>query len=154
MCAFSFVPWELAWGEVLAGELPGLDPETILNRGHWILPEAGGRARVGATYERAEGLDRRAPSPAARAELEQSVRLMGGGTLAVDGQEGGWRVTVPDRHPCVGRHPGVETLGLLAGLGSKGTLWAPELARLWVRFLQTQTAFPPELDVARFWPGG
>ncbi len=152
--AFPFVPWELAWGEVLAGELPGLDPGTILNRGHWILPEAGGRARVGATYERAEQLEDRPPSLVARAELEQSARLLAGGTLAVDGQEGGWRVTVPDRHPCVGVHPDVQTLGVMAGLGSKGTLWAPELARLWARFLQGRTAFPDDLDVARYWTGG
>lgn len=151
--AFAFVPWERAWGEILEGGLPGLAPDVILNRGHWVLPMPEGRARVGATYERSERVAFRAPSPAARATLERSALELTGHRLDVGGQEGGWRVSVPDRRPCAGRHPEVPKLGLLGGLGSKGTLWAPALARAWVNHLAEGVPFPAEIDVARFRAG-
>lgn len=152
--AFAFVPWERAWGEIIEGDLPGLDPGVVLNRGHWLLPEAGDRVRVGATYERADVLDDRGPSAAARDALARSAAELAGRPLGVLGQEGGWRVTAPDRRPCAGLHPETTRLGLLGGLGSKGTLWAPALAGQWIDFLREAMAFPAEVDVARFWKCG
>lgn len=149
--AFAFVPWELAWGEIVEGGLAGLEPDVVLNRGHWVLPMTGGRARVGATYERAEHPAPREPSAAAREELAHSAYELTGQRLTVTGQDGGWRVTVPDRRPCVGVHPEQPDLGLIGALGSKGTLWAPALAQAWAAYLCGATPFAAEVEVGRFW---
>jgi hypothetical protein len=149
--AFAFVPWELAWGEIVEGELAGLEPDVVLNRGHWVLPISGGRARVGATYERAERPGPRGPTAGACEELARSAYELAGQPLAVTGQDGGWRVTVPDRRPCAGVHPENPDLGLIGALGSKGTLWAPALAQAWRAYLSGATPFPSEVEVGRFW---
>lgn len=150
--AFGFVPWEYSKGEVLAlavGE-GALAPDVIVNRGHWALPLALGVAWVGATHE--PGVRDATPTPAARAELEASARvLLPGGSFHVTGQMAGVRVNLPDKRPAVGRHPvGATRLGVFNGLGAKGALWAPALARQWVNHLTEGVPFDAEVDVARF----
>ena len=44
-------------------------------------------------------------------------------------QETGLRLALLDKHPVAGRCPGDPRLGVLGGLGSKGVLLAPWLAR-------------------------
>lgn len=147
---FSGVPWELAWGEIVEVEAAGLAPDVILNAGHWVLPWGPTRARVGATYERAGAPSVRSASPESRNELLASSAAWLGREPDLCDQVGGWRVTTADRRPCVGWHVDDPGLGVVGGLGSKGTLWAPALADEWVRHLQTGAAFDRELDVRRF----
>ena len=147
--AFDFVPWERAAGEILSGMTTGLDPGVILHRGHWVLPLGVDRARVGATYEVSAGEAR--PTPAGRAELAQTAReLLAPDGFTVTGHEAGVRLGTKDRRPCIGRHPTTPGLGLLGGLGSKGALWAPALARQWVNHLTEAVPFDREVDVGRF----
>jgi glycine/D-amino acid oxidase-like deaminating enzyme len=148
--AFAYVPWETAWGEVIEVDAGPLAPDELLHAGHWLLPGETGRARAGATYERGPYDGRRGLSSGARETLSASAALWLGRRPEVTAQDGGWRMTTPDRRPCVGWHRDDADLGLLGGLGSKGTLWAPLLARQWVDHLVTGAAFEPAADVARF----
>jgi hypothetical protein len=50
----------------------------------------------------------------------------------------------------MGRHPTVPRLGLVNGLGAKGALWAPFLARQWAAHLREGAVFEPEVNVMRF----
>ncbi|MBL9209951.1 MAG: FAD-dependent oxidoreductase [Opitutaceae bacterium] len=147
---FAFVPWEYSKGEMLELAVAGLDPGVVINRRHWIVPVGAGAAWVGATHD--PGLRDPRPTPAARAALEASAQdLLGAGTpFAVTGHRAGVRVTLPDKRPVAGRHPDQPHLGLINGLGAKGALWAPLLARQWVDHLQAATPFDLEVDVARF----
>ena len=147
--AFGFVPWEFSKGETLTLAVDGLAPEVILNRGHWALPVSPGVAWIGATHR--PGAIDAVPSAAARDALEASARaLLKGRAFAVTGQMAGVRVNLPDKHPVVGRHPTVARLGVLNGLGSKGALHAPALARQWVNHVTEGVPFDVEIDVARF----
>lgn len=147
--AFGFVPWERAAGEIVSGIAANLDPRVILHRGHWVLPLGADRAKVGATYVVSAGEAR--PTAAGRAELVQTAReLLAPGEFTVTGHEAGVRLGARDRRPCVGRHPTTPGLGLLGGLGSKGALWAPALARQWVNHLTEAVPFDREIDVRRF----
>ncbi len=144
--AWANVPCARATGEILRVAVDGLAPDVILNRGHWALPTSLGEARVGATYAR-EG----EPAPSAgRVELERSAReLLGGRTFVVTAHESGVRVTAPDRRPLAGRDPHEPRLGIINGLGSKGALLAPWLARQWARHLSEGAAFDPAVAVGR-----
>ena len=148
--AFAFVPWEFSKGEVLELAVDGLDPEVVLNRRHWLVSVGPGAAWVGATHE--PGGRDPVPTLAARNALEASARdLLGAATpFAVTGQRAGVRVNVPDKRPVAGRHPQRPRLGLINGLGAKGALWAPLLARQWVEHLKSAAPFDPDVDVARF----
>lgn len=137
-----------ATGEILRVATAGLDPDVILNRGHWLLPTGAGEARVGATYARGES-----DTAAARAELERSAaELLGGRVFAVTAQESGVRVSAPDRYPVAGWMRDPPRLGVFNALGSKGALLAPWVARQWVAQLRDGAVFAPEVDAGRFSP--
>lgn len=146
---FGFVPWQFSKGELLEIEIEGLDADVILNRRTWVVPVGANVAWVGATHE--PGARDSIPSNAARRQLEHSAaEILGDRTFAVIGQRAGVRVNLPDRKPVAGRHPERARLGLINGLGAKGALWAPWLARQWVEHLITGAAIDAEADVARF----
>ncbi len=69
------------------------------------------------------------------------------------GQDVGERVTTADKHPIAGRAPTDSHLGIFNGLGSKGALLAPWIARQWVNHLTEAVPFDPAVDVRRFWRG-
>lgn len=147
--AFGFVPWAYSNGEMLTLAVEGLAPEVILNCGHWVLPVSPGVAWIGATHR--PGAPHTVPTAAACEVLAASARvLLAGRAFAVTGQMAGVRVNLPDKHPVVGRHPTRARLGVLNGLGSKGALHAPALARQWVDHLREGVPFEAEVDVARF----
>jgi glycine/D-amino acid oxidase-like deaminating enzyme len=145
---FSFVPWEFSKGETLTLAVDGLAPDIVLNRGHWVLPFAPGVACVGATHDPCDTTS--TPTAAARATLEASARVLLARPFAVTGHEVGVRVNLPDKHPVAGRHPANARLGLINGLGAKGALVAPWLARQWVDHLATGAGFEAEVAVGRF----
>lgn len=145
--AFGFVPWQFSKGECLTIAIEGLAPDVVLNRRHWIVPLDGARAIVGATH--VPGRRDTTPTAAARAELEASAARATSQAFAVVDQAAGVRSYLADKKPVVGRHPADARLGVMNGLGAKGALFAPALARQWVRHLVEGAPFDPELDVAR-----
>lgn len=147
--AFGFLPWEFSKGETLVLAVEGLAPDVILNRGRWVLPVSPGVAWVGATAE--PGVTETLPTAAGRAALEASARvLLPSHAFTVTDQMAGVRVTLPDKRPVAGRHPSNPRLGLINGLGSKGALHAPTLARQWVNHLTEGVPFDAEIAVDRF----
>jgi glycine oxidase len=145
---FSSIPWTIAKGETLDIAVNGLEPDLMLNRGHWLLPGNVGEAKVGATY--APGVDDDKPSAAARAELVRSVEGFTDQPFEVVKHLAGLRLTLTDKHPVVGRIPSSPNQGVMGGLGSKGVLLAPWLARQWWNHLSEGVPFDPAVDVARF----
>ncbi len=146
--AFEFVPWQFSKGEALEIAVVGLAPALVLHRGHAVVPLGAGRAWVGATHE--PGVTDTTPTSAARASLEASARSLVASSFTIATQRAGIRVNLPDRLPAAGRHPQRERLGLVNGLGAKGALWAPFLARQWVNHLSEGIAFDRDIDVQRF----
>jgi glycine/D-amino acid oxidase-like deaminating enzyme len=148
--AFGFADLRPAKGETLTvmAKADVLAPDVILNAGHWLLPLGNGRARVGATFE--PGVEDCFPTTKARAALETSAaQFLPGGFTVVD-QEAGVRMTTPDKRPVVGRSRDDPRLGIFNGLGSKGALLAPGLARQWVNHLTEAVPFDAAVDVRRF----
>jgi glycine oxidase len=145
---FDFVPWEFSKGELLEIAVDGLAPDVVLNSGHWALPIGTGRALVGATHE--PGVFDPQSTAAARSALEASARALLQRPFRTLAQRAGVRVNLPDRLPVAGRHPDEPRLGLINGLGAKGGLWAPALARSWVRHLVEGKAFDSAFAVTRF----
>jgi glycine/D-amino acid oxidase-like deaminating enzyme len=149
--AFEFVPWQFSKGEILEVDVEGLEFGQVLNDGHWVLPVRSGVAWVGATHEPGEA-DRQ-PTRAGREVLEASARRLLTRPFRVLDHRAGVRVNLPDKLPVVGVHPREARLGLVNGLGAKGVLLAPALARQWASHLTHGTNFDPAFDVGRFAPG-
>jgi glycine/D-amino acid oxidase-like deaminating enzyme len=147
--AFAFVAWQYSKGECLTVQIDGLAPDVVLNRGYWVLPRGDSTAKVGATH--CPGKRDLLLTPEARRVLEAGLASMTPREYLVSEQQAGVRMYVGDKRPVVGRHPTQMGLGILNGLGAKGTLFAPVLARQWVNHLRDGVPFDPELDVARLW---
>lgn len=146
--SFGFAGLQAAKGQLLRISCAQLEPGVILNDGHWVLPTGPGQARVGATYE--PGCSIATPTLPARATLEQAAQRLLRREFSVIEIEAGIRVSTPDKHPIVGRDPKNFRVGVINGLGSKGGLWAPWLARQWIAHLRDGTSFDPAVDVQRF----
>ena len=146
------VPWRGAAGEVLTGTLPAGAPDEGRLDGEWVLPMPGGGVRVGATY-RPDDWNRETTS-AGRERLQAAARRLTGQELRIEAQLAGVRVTTPDKRPVAGWLPGREGReGVLGGLGSKGVLWAPRLARRWVEHWRDGRPLVAATDPARFGGG-
>jgi glycine oxidase len=140
-----FGEMDFAWskGETLHIEAPGLEPDVILNRGHWLLPLSAGTAWVGATHE--AGVDDARPTSAACETLLASAVALTGGPVKLRAQFAGVRLTTADKLPVAGRHPANPQLGICSALGARGALFAPWLAQQWVEHIGAGSAFLPEL---------
>jgi glycine/D-amino acid oxidase-like deaminating enzyme len=148
---WSWLPYNPAKGELLRlrfAEPPAAD--AIYNRGIWLQPLADGTWRAGARYDWAE-MDG-VPTEAGRAALERRLREWCALSWEVVAQEAGVRPVMRDYLPMIGRHPERPTRYILGGLGSKGALWAPWLARRLADLLTAAVEPPAAVSVGR-WGG-
>mgnify|MGYP003329001594 CR=1 FL=1 len=65
-------------------------------------------------------------------------------------QRAGIRPTVIDRRPLVGQHRVHKNLYILNGLGSRGVLMAPTVAKNLIDFIEKGLALPKDIDINRF----
>lgn len=147
--SFAGVPFAPAKGELLTVCGSPIAQDVAVSRGVWLIGGVAGTARVGATYERER--EDLATTAAARERLLAEAGALVGAQLTATGQFAGVRLTLPDRLPVAGWHPRRRWLGVFGALGSKGTLWAPWLARVWREAIEGRGAgFPAAVALERF----
>jgi glycine/D-amino acid oxidase-like deaminating enzyme len=144
------VPWEFSKGEILELSVDTLEQDVVLNRRMWVMPTGTRTALAGATHE--PGVIDLRPSAAARVKIEEAARELLGDDrpFSINGHCVGVRVNLPDKRPVAGHLPENPRVGVLNGLGAKGALWAPMLAREWAEHLKSGERFDAEIDVRRF----
>ena len=142
-----FAAMNFVWskGETLQVEALGLDPDVILNRGHWLLPLRAGTAWVGATHE--PGVDDVKLTAVGRESLLAAAVTLTGGAVSWRAHFAGVRLTTADKLPVAGRYPANPRLGICSALGARGALFAPWLARQWVQHIVTGKVFAPEVSL-------
>jgi glycine/D-amino acid oxidase-like deaminating enzyme len=141
-------PWEFSKGESLVISIAGLAEDEILNRGNWVLPLGGAQARVGSTHE--PGRRDRECTAEGRAVLERAAAELTNRKFSTVAHEAGVRVYLPDRRPVMGWISPEQRLGVFNGLGAKGALYGPAMARAWAAHLTRGEPIDAELDVKRF----
>lgn len=145
------LPWQSSRGELVRGRIEGMDPTTVLNDGHWLLPGEAGDVRVGSTFDR-DNLTLET-SAAGQAELIAAAERLAGQVLQDPQGDVGLRVTVPDRRPVAGWTDPARVRGVLGGLAAKGALWAPVLAQQWCADGLVGDQLDPAARVTRFKAG-
>lgn len=145
---FSYLPNRLAKGEILEIEVPGWGEQRILNRNGWCIPIGGDRYRVGATYEW-EDLSNE-PTADGREKLEQLAATFTDLPFVVRNHVAGVRPIVRNSEPVVGKHPEAEEKYLFNGLGSKGCLYGPKVARQLVELILDGRAVEEGLRIEDF----
>lgn len=138
-----------AKGEILTIHLPaGDESRIVVGGGGWLVPLGGGLFKAGATYEW-EQLDGR-PTERGRARIEEILRTLGVTDFTVVAHEAGVRPIVRRSLPLVGERDGELVFN---GLGSKGSLYAPGVARRMAEWMIDGRPLDPEWDL-RFFRGG
>lgn len=157
---FSWIRWRAAKGEILTMRTSGLDPNTIVSAGQWIVPVGESPplddqtprqllqlVRTGSTYDW-ETLDT-TPTAVARARLEAGLAALHGNPFAVVAHQAAVRPIICESRAVIGVHPVREKLGFFNGLGSKGSLHAPFFARQLAEHLVDGAALDEACDVRR-----
>lgn len=134
-----------AKGEILRLRIPGLQESRVINSGVWLAPdpELGSEYyRCGATYKWEDLTP--VPTPVGQLELQQRLQDVLKLPFEVVDQVAGVRPALVDSLPVCGVHPQHSQLAILNGLGSKGALQTPFLARHLVRTLAGEAVNDPE----------
>ena len=139
-----------AKGEILTVGIAGADEGRILiGGGGWLVPVGDGLFKAGATYEWEELNGE--PTEAGRLRVDEILGRLGVSDYEVVAHEAGVRPIVRRSMPLIGRLPDGSVA--FNGLGSKGSLYAPGVARRLVEWLVEGREIDPELDVGN-WMGG
>jgi glycine/D-amino acid oxidase-like deaminating enzyme len=113
-----------------------------------VLPLGENTFRIGATYEwNDESLT---TSEKSKDLLLEHLSVLGDFSVKIIEQSVGVRPTVLDRRPIMGQHPGLSKLFIFNGLGTKGYLMAPTLAKDMCAFLLEGKELDKEISLKRF----
>lgn len=146
---FPSLPLSLVQGDILSIEVDGLVEDRTIHCGIWLVPNERSQTRdrfsflVGATYrrDRFDGL----PSPDGRVELETKLKSWLKTPFKVVHHSAGIRPGSYDQKPLLGPSRIAPRIWILNGLGGKGALYGPWMARLLVQAIWDGKSLPPNL---------
>ena len=139
-------PHRCAKGEILTLRAAGWDESHIrIGNGGWLIPLGGGVFKAGATYEWEDLHDR--PTETGRVQVEKIAEGLMDGHFTVIDHEAGIRPILRRSEPLIGELAGEWFFN---GLGSKGALYAPGVARRLAACLLDGTEPEPGLDLRLF----
>lgn len=145
---FKNLPLNVAKGEVLSIKAPDLKMEFILKSSVFVVPELDDCYSVGATYDWTDATHD--ITEEAKTELLSKLKQLISCDFEVVNQLAGIRPTVKDRRPLVGRHPEYSNMSILNGLGTRGVMIGPYVAKQLFQHLENGTLLETEIDIKRF----
>ncbi len=145
---FNFLPLNGTKGEILTIHAPDLEIDVLINAGIFILPLGDGNYKIGATYNWEDKSEM--PTPEGRSELVAKIGSLLTCKFEVIDHQAGVRPTTRDRKPLIGTHPSERKIHVLNGLGTRGVMLAPAMAKALFDKIESQVELPREIDIARF----
>ncbi len=143
---FDWVPFQSALGTILTVQADLQGEKRILNRGCWVLPRSDGTLRVGSTYEWTFD-DPNTPTPSCVQALETTLRSLLRAPVHITATQTAVRPIIKNHQALMGTHPAHPRVAFLNGLGSKGSLRAPWLARHLIDHLLDGAPLDEALDL-------
>ena len=144
---FKWLPMQQFKGEVLEISAPQLKLTRIVNRGIFILPLENGNYKIGATHDW-RNVDEKITEKG-KLELTEKLDNLINVPYEVVGHSAGLRPATRDRHPYIGVHPEYNNLFIMNGLGSKGVIMAPWLAKTLIEGFESKI-WPKEFNINRY----
>ena len=145
---FKTIPLEGTKGEVLTVKAPDLKMDYAIKASVFIIPLGDDLYTVGSTYNWKDKT--KTPTEEGKEELLTKLKTFIDCDVTVVKHEAAIRPTVKDRRPLVGRHPEFKNLYILNGLGSRGVMISPYVAKELFNFIESDQALDVEIDVNRF----
>ena len=134
-------------GEVLTIHAPELKIDFVLKGPVFLIPLGDDLYKVGATYELYD-LTHKVTEQAKTKLLKGLDTLLKCPYTIVD-HVAGIRPTVRDRRPLVGQHPEYSNVYLLNGLGTRGVMIGPYVAKQLYEFIEHKTPLERDINVSR-----
>ncbi len=145
---FNFIPLNGTKGEVLTIKAPKLKIDFAIKSSVFIIPIGHNLYTVGSTYNWEEKSN--VPTEAGKTELLSKLLTFISCDFKVIDHVAGIRPTVKDRRPLVGRHPEHKNLYVLNGLGTRGVMIAPYVAKKLYSFIENNDSLDSEININRF----
>ena len=146
---FSDLPLDGAKGELLLIKAPNLKLDVIINTSIFMLPLGNDIFKVGSTYNWTD--KSKAPTQEGKQELLDKLQEILTCDFEVISHYAGIRPTVKDRKPLVGTHSVYERVHVLNGLGSRGVMLGPAMAKELFENIELGTPLSPEVNINRFY---
>jgi len=148
---FEGVPNNASRGDIINVQIDNYQMSDVVHHSVWLAPEADGSLTAGSTYDW-KFLENK-PVASGRREILKAMNRFIEGPVRVRQHVAAIRPTMKDYRPVVGRHAKQDRLWIMNGLGSRGTLTAPRLARLLVETItEERDSMPPDISPARLRP--
>ena len=145
---FKHLPLDGTKGELFIIRAPELDLDVIVNTSVFILPLGNDLFKVGATYNWKDKTE--LPTEEGKTELIERIKEIISCDFEVLEHFAGVRPTVKDRRPLVGTHQNYEAIHILNGLGTRGVMLGPAMAKALFDHIENQTPLDPVIDIKRF----
>jgi len=145
---FNYLPLNPAKGELLTIYAPDLKINFILKAGVFLIPLSQDLYIVGATYEWND-LNHDITEKA-KVELLEKLKKLINCSFKIVNQVAGIRPTVKDRRPLAGKHQEYKNVFVLNGLGTRGVMIGPYVAKQLYDFIEHKKPVEQEIDIRRF----
>jgi glycine/D-amino acid oxidase-like deaminating enzyme len=145
---YDYLPLNGTKGELLYIKAPDLKIDYVLKSSVFLIPQGNDIYTVGATYNWKDKTNN--TTEEAKQELLEKLSKLITCDYEVIDQVAGIRPTVIDRRPLVGKHPVHSELVVLNGLGTRGVMIAPTVAKQLYNHLELGEVLPSDIDIKRF----
>lgn len=145
---FKNLPLMGTKGELLTIHAPELKIDFVLKGPVFLIPIGDDNYIVGATYNWEDRTHE--VSIKGREELLNKLKTMITCSFTVINQVAGIRPTVKDRRPLVGQHSIYKMMYVLNGLGTRGVMIGPYVAKKLFDYIEFKIPLEREIDIKRF----
>ena len=145
---FNYLPLNEAKGELITIYAPELEIDFLLKSTLFVLPLGNHLYKVGATFNWTDKTSN--PSEEGKIELIDKLAKVINVPYKIMDQTAGIRPTVAGRRPLVGKHPKHQNLAILNGLGTRGVMIGPTVAKALYNHLENQEELEKDIDIIRF----
>lgn len=145
---FNDLPLDGTKGELFIIKAPNLRLDVIINTSVFILPLGNDLFKVGATYNWKDKTD--IPTEEGKLELIDRINEIIYCEFEIIEHYAGVRPTVRDRRPLVGTHKDYNSIHILNGLGTRGVMLGPAMAKALFDKIENNIALDKEIDINRF----
>ena len=135
-------------GELLIIKAPELDLNVIVNTSVFIIPLGNNLFKVGATYNWEDKTN--TPTEEGKQELTDRIKEILTCDFEIVSHFAGVRPTVKDRKPLIGTHNIYKNIHVLNGLGTRGVMLGPVMAKLLYESIELGTPIPRDINIERY----
>ena len=144
---FNYLPLDGTKGELFIIKAENLNLNVIVNTSVFILPLGNNFYKVGATYNWEDKSDK--PTQEGKEELMIRIDEILDCEYEIVTHLAGVRPTVKDRKPLLGVHPDYKRMFVLNGLGTRGVMQGPALAKELFQYIEKGIEIRAEYDIKR-----